>query len=370
MNSLSLFLSKIKPALPYRQEITSLDRYITSLKESNIIQSFKLYQDTPADTLNSQAVRFVTETVFAHRKDPVLCTGFGFSEEIAVLKAYSETVERCLFLQNCTLENPYSFQEKKRISSSLNIDTTNGVAFHNNLYDCFLGSLYESIERHVVLGHWYTKEPALFRIDFSDIDYLKSTATLLQEKGASFDAFLLDRTGPVNIVLLMATSHEADSGFHVISSFAAHHNVRAALRKAYYELLSSYLSRPATKIMKDYSNPDSLEDINDHQFYFQSPDKIRHFDFLQAPRDTSIHPDAYSTGTIGSIRRILRFARKHNVNAWTIPMPDTLSDFQFIKTSSPDFLELRFGQEHHHIDVSLLKNFSDTIDLSIPHPIA
>lgn len=375
----NLLRSRAACLISQEDELVRLQAVLESCRAEGWLEHFDIFEDEPTNDYPrpmAQLHRFVVHLTFSDGRE-IYCNGLATHRAVAMLKALSEAVERIVYVRRERFSwISYRMLGPQWGNSPPSLRTTNGLAMHRTFAEAFQASLCESIERHSVLLHWYTKTPALARFAEQELAVepaLKPLADFVafsRRNDISFQALHLDQLGAISVVFLLATTTNPALPFHVCSAFAAHSDIRRALLKAYGELTMDLLSLPKTKRKKSYLQLSDVEDISDHALYFQTPERIACFDFLTPEDLPKAAPQATNSSTLAAYRNLCTTARYLQLCAYEPILPKAFQNFVAVKTVSTQLLELDFGKDHAAFDRSLLSKFSNRQDFSIPHPIS
>lgn len=364
----------------HAKEIRALHAALKGCVDAQWISGFEIVEDAFNPDYPRPDVRLFRFVVRLKGlvEQNIATNGISLVREIALRKALGEALERIAFFKRS--EFPWLCHDVARGSSFFETptcNTTNGFALHRCFSLAFAASVEETVERHSLLLHWYTKTRALGRIVLSNraTDPVLAGIVSFQDFCASndinFAVLQLHRVESWNAVMLLARTRNPKLPFHALIATAAGFDLRTSLAKAYGEMLKSYGGAPKDKREKTYHSASDVEDLPDHQLYYQDLERLVAFDFLVGKEDLP-SLDLPPQQTFALLRRfssLVQLAKNNDLKIYEAQLPSWFQDFHVVKTASPGLLELNFGQQHGEMDRSILEDFSQHIDLSEPHPL-
>ena len=172
---------------------------------------------------------------------------------------------------------------------------------------------------------------------------------------------LLGIIGGVYVVSIIARSYIDKTDYNLLLSTGAHYNLISAIKKAYYEFSSDYISKPKRKREKLNIQKMEVNSLQDHGLYYQELEKLKNFNFLFKSFELKEIKD-FRSNILNSYIQIDKYFKDKDVNLY-FNTNDFLSGFYLIKAESKNLNEIQFGKDHlNSIRSGKIVNFE-------PHPI-
>jgi hypothetical protein len=364
----SLLNSFLKKRLSTKE---SLELLHNSKKYQADLEDFQIVQDSQSYLPNE--LHFNRFMINAKVKDNQI-DGANACEDLsgALLRAYGEFFERLIPTRKKGIAD-YIWSSKTSSSISSNgLTTSNGFSFHSNFYDCVQGSLYELIERHSIIKSWYSKTAPLFKVSIDNDPFYRGFIDFCNKENIEYHILCLeDFMGVKSIAFILKSS--SNPLFNIVCSFAAHHDIRKAVKKSYFEVLRSVLVGP--KKMFEENNIDSVDkmsDVLDHSIYYQNPAKINEFKFWL---DSECHTiDLTKTESISRYKEFLilyKIISKSSPDIHHFNTEELKYPWYCLKLTSSFFLEVEFCEDHDKIDKDLFYKLTKIKgNFKEPHPLA
>ena len=325
----------------YSERVELLLGHLDAEAAKGMVTDLVIFEDEPEDPLDPSLCRFLIK--YREREGrPVICTGIAPNRERALLKALAEAVERTCFYDRGLSWRTLDCSANRWSDAGPVLESTNGLAFHTEVQPCLLASLCELVERHHLALHWYTAQPALGRLNCQRLPLLGQAEEVLRSQGADFHALLLDRLGPLTTVGLLARTKREDVGFHLLFSTACGLELEPTLRRAWGELVCQYRSHPLLRALERGGPPDTVTSIEEHDLYYQRPDRLAVFDTLLdcEPCEPCSDLPAQEVG----VEVLPSFLREWSIEVAVAQLPETLAGTWLMHCASPRLVNLGFGK--------------------------
>lgn len=297
---------------------------------------------------------------------PNSCAGVAEDKLLAVLKGYSESIERrslaigtrssledeCLafeLLQKSIVKVPKKYS-KYSIHNPI-IDTT-GTAAHPDALEALYNALIELIEKNALFLFWYGKQRYVIDIDVKYI-YEK----LLEQMGYKVKYFLISDFKPVKVVVTLAYSEHSPIIYKFGIGTSLH--LKTAIKKSVAEafLLSEYYdslffdSQYKSTLDSNLSWTVDTDIIEELTNIFNSTQKA-HLDILMSEASLFINND-----TKQNINLVIGALPNWITEIYVFNLSQMIrSNLSVIKVFSPDLLSHIPRKEHINVDSSINKH--------------
>lgn len=181
---------------------------------------------------------FITEIY-----DGVNCTsgtGEESCEKVAKLKSICEAIER-YSLVNSSLKQwkdiSLVMQEREVVEKKLNLKSSNGLSFHLNIQNAIENSIYERLERHVVLNNWLYKKKC-YKIP--KIRFRKGLYSILHDTLNCVKSTFLYIPNPYSINVVACIIKTKNNNIFI--GYGCSPILKNAFEKSYYESWRFYLN--------------------------------------------------------------------------------------------------------------------------------
>jgi ribosomal protein S12 methylthiotransferase accessory factor len=267
----------------------------------------------------------------------------------------------------------FDIDEVKSDVNRFVFETSNGAALGGSLQEAILFGLFEIIERDSFLIAWYNKlELTRIKLDSIVDDKIKSIIKYINN--VKYDIHLFDATMESNIPSIICLAINKDKEAIVSSYLAAgaHINPIKAIEGALVEVISSipvYEKSFANKVeqaRKLYSNPDLVQQMEDHVLLYSLPEAIQSYNFLlNSKREKTmeeLYPQwkdfcqEYSITKI--LKHVLKQVTKYNKDVIVVNCSNNLIkkyDLYAVKVMVPGMLSMTFGQQNKRINEERVK---------------
>lgn len=350
----------------------SLDLLHKTKNEQEDLSDFVIYQDTQTYLPKSVIFnRFIINANIGDKKIESSSASDNLTHSL--ISAYGEFFERLTLTKSAGMEkSKWSFKKGKWSTHTDDLNSSNGIAFHSNLYLAIQNGFYELIERHCLLKSWYSKASPVFKIDLSRNSFYQPFLKYCEEKNIKYHVLCLEKFNHIYSIAFILETKDNEA-FEIVSSFSAHHDIDTAVKKSYFEVLRSLLVGPKKSyIEKNINTVEEMKDVLDHSIYYQNLEKKNCFSFWLNSNVKTIHlADLESTGDFSSFYKNLKCLKELDANIHFLNSIFLKGPWICLKISSKQLLEVHFCQDHDKIDKKLFENLTNSKgDFSEPHPLA
>ena len=348
-----------------------LYNFLVDRQSAGEISNLSFWEDKHSHPLRNLFNRFMVEYIYKGQSDSVLSTGGNFSRSQSLTVALAEATERYIFLKySKTKRNVFSFKNFTFKSKDVYFPNTNGFAIHSSFTKCLEGSLSEMIERHEMLKMWYSKTPPVLELDYANLAYINNFKKEVEINGGTLRLFYISNFKGFHTVLFTLFNKDSND-YCILSSFASDLDLFVAIKRGFFELSRSYLSKP-----KLNANPNmTLESIPDHTLFYQLKQNLHYFDFILNSKYRQVKVQDLYKQKFSFFRafRLVRILKSLDCEIVFFPTSEIgLNCITCLKVQSARLLEVSFGEKHAG---NIRKKFKQITGLDFtntqgPHPLA
>ena len=317
-------------------------------------------------------------------------TPFDAAEPIGWIQAHSLVQDQPIYVPahgtilNYTLQHPREY---------LSQSTSNGLAAGGSLLSAILSASLEVIERDAFIITWHNKLPARkIRITEHPSAAIKEFETAYRRRGVELELYQLPTDAPV-YVFMCVSIQEKGEGPTIVVGLGCDFSAERAARQAILEVgqvrpaCKHRLRLPKTqeRLARLIANPESVEELEDHDLLYAAPDYLPAFDFLRRQPLSDIDWEA-GNGKLAAeqLQMLVGFCRQKGTDLiycnLTPPDMEKLGLFT-ARAILPDFQPIHFGWKHIRLggdrlfELPARLGFRETrvplADLhTFPHPLA